>query len=92
MRVYRRNCKFEPAKNHNIDWVDQCLSEIKIAFRWGKPVVIDSHRVNYIGSISPENRDYSLKELKCLLKEIVKRWPEVEFVNSEQLYNEMLKK
>lgn len=91
-RVYRRNCKFEPAKNHNIDWVDQCLSEIKIAFRWGKPAVIDSHRVNYIGSISPENRDYSLKEMKRLLREIVKRWPDVEFINSEQLYNEMLKK
>lgn len=92
LRIYRRNCKFEPAKNHNIDWVDRCLSEIKIAFRWGKPAVIDSHRVNYIGSISPENRDYTLKELKRLLKEIVKRWPDVEFINSEQLYNEMLKK
>lgn len=92
MRVYRRNCKFEPAKNHNIDWVDQCLSEIKIAFRWGKPAVIDSHRVNYIGSISPENRDYTLREMKRLLREIVKRWPEVEFINSEQLYKEMQKK
>lgn len=92
MRVYRRNCKFEPAKDHNIDWVDRCLSEIKIAFRWGKPAVIDSHRVNYIGSISPENRNYSLKEMKRLLKEIVKQWPDVEFINSEQLYKEMQKK
>lgn len=91
-RIYRRNCKFEPAKNHNIDWVDRCLSEIKIAFRWGKPAVIDSHRVNYIGSISPENRNYSLKEMNRLLKEIVKRWPDVEFINSEQLYKEMQKK
>lgn len=88
---YRRNCKFEPAHDHNIDWVDRCLYEINIAFRWGKPANIDSHRVNYIGSIYPENRDYTLKELKRLLKEIVKRWPDVEFVNSEQLYNEMIK-
>lgn len=91
-RVYRRNCKFEPAKDHNIDWVDRCLSEIKIAFRWGKPAVIDSHRVNYIGSISSENRDYTLKEMKRLLKEIIKQWPDVEFINSEQLYKEMQKK
>ena len=89
MLVYRRNCKFEPSKDHNNDWVDKCLAEIKIAFRWNKPAVIDSHRVNYIGSIYEENRDYSLKELKRLLHEIVKRWPDVEFVNSEQLYKEM---
>lgn len=91
MRYYRRNCKFEPARDHNIDWVDRCLSEINIAFRWGKPANIDSHRVNYIGSIYPENRDYTLRELKRLLKEIVKRWPDVEFINSEQLYKEMKK-
>lgn len=84
---YRRNCKFEPARDHNIDWVDRCLSEIKIAFRWGKPANIDSHRVNFIGSIYPENRDYTLKELKRLLQEIVKRWPDVEFVNAGQIYN-----
>lgn len=92
MRFYRRNCKFEPARDHCIDWVDRCLSEITIAFRWGKPANIDSHRVNYIGSIYPENRDYTLRELKRLLKEIVKRWPDVEFINSEQLYKEMQKK
>lgn len=88
-RIYRRNCKFEPARDHNIDWVDRCLAEIKIAFRWGKPAVIDSHRVNYIGSIYPENRDYTLKEMKRLLLEIVKHWPDVKFVNSNELFNEM---
>ena len=88
---YRRNCKFEPSRDHNVDWVDRCLSEINIAFRWGKPANIDSHRVNYIGSISPDNRDFTLKEMKRLLQEIVKHWPDVEFVNSEQLYEEMIK-
>ena len=91
MRFYRRNCKFEPSKNHDIDWVDRCMSEINIAFRWGKPANIDSHRVNFIGSIYEENRDYTLKEMKRLLKEIIKRWPDVEFVTSEELYNEMQK-
>lgn len=90
MRFYRRNCKFEPARDHNIDWVDRCLSEINIAFRWGKPANIDSHRVNFIGSIYEENRDFTLKELRRLLNEIVHRWPEVEFINSEQLYNIMM--
>lgn len=90
MRYYRRNCKFEPARDHNIDWVDRCLAEINIAFRWGKPANIDSHRVNYIGSIYEENRDYSLREMKRLLGEIVKLWPDVEFINSEQLYSIMV--
>ncbi|WP_415988078.1 hypothetical protein [Butyricimonas virosa] len=82
---WRRNCTFEPSRNQAFDWVDQCLAEIKIAFRWGKPAVINSHRVNFMGSIFPENRDKSLKKLKYLLQEILKHWPDVEFVNSEQL-------
>jgi len=85
--AYRRNCKFEPSRTHGIDWVDRCLYEISIAFRWGKPANIDSHRVNFIGSVCPENRDYTLREFSRLLKEIVKRWPDVEFINSVQLYN-----
>ena len=82
---WRRNCTFEPSRNQNLDWVDSCLAEMKIAFRWGKPAVINSHRVNYIGSIFPENRDKTLKQFGRLLKEIVKRWPDVEFINSAQL-------
>ena len=82
---WRRNCTFEPSRNQSFDWVDQCLTEIKIAFRWGKPAAINSHRVNFIGGIFPENRDKSLKKFKYLLQEILKHWPDVEFVNSEQL-------
>ena len=84
---YRRNCKFDPSNPRYKDSVDSCLAEIEIAFRWGKPAVIDSHRVNYIGSIFPENRETSLRQLKRLLKEIVKRWPDVEFMTSEEIYN-----
>ena len=86
---YRRNCKFEPSHDHCIDWVDRCLYEINVAFRWGKPAVIDSHRVNFIGRVFPENRDYTLKELKRLLKAVLEHWPDVEFINSKQLYDEM---
>lgn len=84
---WRRNCTFEPAKNHNQDWVDSCLAEIEIAFRWGKPATINTHRVNYVGTLDPSNRENTLQQLKKLLREIVKRWPDVEFINSEQLYH-----
>ncbi len=87
---WRRNCQFEPSRNQNYDWVNRCLSEIEIAFRWRKPAVINSHRVNYIGSIFPENRDQSLKKLKTLLKEVQKKWPDVEFIDTERLANIMI--
>ena len=82
---WRRNCSFEPSSNQDYDWVNRCLKEIEIAFRWGKPAVINSHRVNFIGSIFPENREKSLKKLKTLLTEVQRRWPEVEFVDTERL-------
>lgn len=92
LTYWRRNCQFEPSRNQNQDWVNSALQEIEIAFRWGKPAVINSHRVNYIGSIFPENRDQSLSKLKTLLIEVQKRWPEVEFIDTERLAHIMLEK
>jgi hypothetical protein len=82
---WRRNSTFEPSRNQDYDWVNRCLQEIEIAFRWGKPAVINSHRVNFIGSIFPENREKSLQKLKTLLTEVQRRWPEVEFVDTETM-------
>jgi len=87
MLYWRRNCTFEPYKNQNLDHVDECLKEIAIAFRWGKPAVINSHRINFVGSIDEKNRDQSLFKLTNLLNSIVKLWPDVEFMNSEELGN-----
>jgi hypothetical protein len=87
---WRRNCTFEPSRNQQYDWVKRCLEEIEIAFRWGKPAVINSHRVNFIGSIFPENRTQSLEKLKSLLVQVQKRWPDVEFIDTERLGNIML--
>ena len=57
-----RNCFFEPSScgycyPNNYDWLNYCLKEIEIAFRWHKPATISSHRVNYIGYLHPENRE-----------------------------------
>ena len=70
---WRRNSTFEPSRNPNFDWVDSCLAEINIAFRWGKPAVINSHRVNYIGSIFLENRNNSLTLLKNSIRDDSKK-------------------
>lgn len=76
-----RNVYFEPSTNKNSDWVDYGLSQIKNAFFWGAPAIINSHRVNYIGSLDPKNRDFGLKSLQKLLAEVKKYWPDVEFVH-----------
>lgn len=87
-----RNCFFEPNSNQKTDWVDACLSEIEIAFRWKKPAVISSHRCNYIGSIHESNRKHGLAELKRLLQAVLKRWPDTEFISSDQLGDLISKK
>ena len=83
-RYITRNCFFEPSSPGR-DWVDTCLNEIAIAFRWQKPAVISSHRVNYIGALDPSNRDNGLRQLKALLEAVIRKWPDVEFMSSDQL-------
>jgi hypothetical protein len=82
-----RNCHFEPSSNPDKDWVNSCLSEIQAAFTMRKPAIISTHRVNYIGFIDPQNRDSNLPKLEFLLKQIVKKWPDVNFMSSDQLGN-----
>lgn len=85
-----RNCVFEPAyKQDYRESVDTCLAEIERSFKAGKPAIITSHRLNYIGSIRPENRDQSLNGLRKLLTCIVERYPDVEFVSSAELFSIM---
>lgn len=80
-----RNCTFEPSADPGKDWVDSCLKQIKTAYTWRKPAIISSHRVNFIGYINPDNRDRNLKLLDELISKIVKRWPDVEFMTSDEL-------
>jgi len=82
---WRRNVTFEPSRNPNFDWINSCLNEMTIAFRWGKPAVINSHRVNYIGSLSEENRANGLKLLSQLLQTMQQKWPDIEFMSSDEL-------
>lgn len=86
-----RNCEFEPSSDP-ANCINRCLYEINLAFRFKKPAIICTHRVNYIGSIFPENRETSLKLLNQLLKSIVSRWPDVIFMSSPELGNLMQKK
>lgn len=87
-----RNCVFEPTSDLNRDWVNNTLLDIQMAFLCGKPAIISSHRANYVGSISQINREHGLGELNKLLTKLVEKWPDVEFVNADQLADIMYKK
>lgn len=82
-----RNCSFEPTQGLNMYY---CLDKMKYAFRWDKPVVISSHRINYIGAIKEENSTANLKQLDKLLHEMFKLWPDIEFMSSDQLVTHII--
>lgn len=80
-----RNCFFEPSLDTSTNLIDSCIHSISNAFFWGKPAVISSHRLNYIGYLDEKNRDRNLILLKEFISRILQKWPDVEFVNSSQL-------
>jgi hypothetical protein len=83
-----RNAFFEPTSMYKLkikDPVGRCLSDISIAFRMHKPAIICSHRINYCGFIDESNRNKTLMMLQRLFKTALKKWPDIEFMNSGQL-------
>ena len=80
-----RNAFFEPSSDLNKDWIRSCLKDIDMAFKWKKPAIISSHRVNYIGGINQSNRTRGLRLLNELLKIIIVKYPDVEFMSSDHL-------
>jgi len=86
-RYLIRTAAFEPSLfNKNVGGpAEKCLKEISAAFRMKKPAIITSHRINYIGFIDESNRDRNLKLLNLLLKDIIRLWPDVEFMHSAEL-------
>ena len=84
-----RNVVFEPGKNMGFDPVERALDQVAAAFRWRKPAIVSSHRVNFCGHIDESNRKRALGQLGVLLGRITQRWPDVEFVSVDQLVEQM---
>jgi len=85
LTIMVRNVVFEPTEDRGIDWVDFTIKQIEVAFRWKKPAIISSHRVNFCGHIDSQNREKGLIALKRLLEKIVKKWPDVEFMSADKM-------
>jgi hypothetical protein len=84
-----RNCAFEPTEfGHNHL---HTLKQIKRAFFYKKPAIISTHRINFVGGLDIKKRDQNLLELDRLLRKILKFWPDVKFVSSDQMHDIILK-
>lgn len=89
-----RNCVFEPYLDNcipNKNAISNCIKNIEAAFLLHAPVIISTHRVNFVGSLDSEHRNDSISQLKILLNEIVKRWPNVEFMNGDEMCETIFK-
>lgn len=80
-----RNVVFEPTDDRGFDWLQYSLKQVETAFRWNRPAIISSHRVNFCGHIDENNRKAGTAALKQLLKKIVEKWPDVEFMAANEL-------
>jgi hypothetical protein len=80
-----RNVHFEPVMTPDTDIVARALAQVAVAFAFGRPAVVNTHRVNFIGSIEPKNAALGLRALRLLLDGIVRRWPDVQFIATDEL-------
>lgn len=81
-----RNASFEPSFfNNKKECLKDCLRDVSIAFRFKKPAIISMHRINLVGYIHKNNREENIEVLSQLLKNIIYRWPDVEFLTSDEL-------
>ena len=80
-----RNCVFEPTHERGVDWIPYTLRQVEAAFRWNRPAIISSHRVNFCGSIDPQQRRNGLTALRGLLEQIKQRYPDIEFMTTVEL-------
>lgn len=91
LNYYVRNCAFEPIGQEN-SAVDLTLRQISAAFKMNRAAIISSHRINFSGGIDPQNRAKGLKDLRNLLHQIVRLWPNVEFLPTRKFLNELTNK
>lgn len=80
-----RNAHFEPVLDTHYDVVDLTMNYLERIFRWNKPAIISTHRLNYIGNLEPQNRVDTLGKLKTLLTLMLIKYPDIEFFSSDEL-------
>lgn len=85
-----RNVQFEPSRwlfegKSAEDLIEGSFLEIKRAIDLRQPAIVCSHRVNYVGGMSVQNRESSLECLNRLLKKVLDAYPTISFLSSDEL-------
>lgn len=91
-RYLIRNSSFEPAIRKGEDWKKRIMKAAKIAFAIGAPLVISTHRVNFVGGMDKENRERNLELFKAILLSLLETYPKMEFISSADLIEIILAK
>lgn len=84
-----RNAFFEPTHYAKLNHIEELINKIDIAFKWNNPVIIGTHRINYIGSLNESNRKVNLEKLNSILYRILSKHPDIEFYSSAELIDEI---
>lgn len=80
LKILVRNCMYEANMSEADNGVNRCLYDMEQAFKANQPAIISNHRASFVGGISVLNRDNGLQSLDLLLKSILSKWPDVEFI------------
>jgi hypothetical protein len=80
-----RNAFFEPSTDHSFPWVKDVINRAEAVFFWNRPLVISTHRINYVSGLDICNRDKGIALLKSLIHALLERWPDIEFITSAEL-------
>lgn len=80
LTVLVRNAVFETNFTAENNGVSDCMRNIQQAFDCKQPAIISNHRASFVGGIVEANRTKGLKALDVLLSEILKKWPDAEFI------------
>lgn len=90
LRYLVRNAFFEPSLQPEKDWISITLAGIQQAFANKQPAIVGSHRLNFIGSLDEMNRTRNLAAFEQILRKIVVNWPDVEFISSSVLAQQII--
>lgn len=80
-----RNCFFEISQNRLLN-ADNCLKQIDKMFKMKLPAIISCHRLNFIGGLSERNREDNLRDFQNMLKVLVNKYPDLEFISSDEIF------
>ena len=80
-----RNCTFEPATNKMETSVEVLMKQIDDTFNRHKVAVFSTHRINYVGGLSKQNRIKTLASFDEFLQRLLEEYPDVEFLSSDKL-------